>query len=72
MIGSIQMEKPKQDSPDYYLSFYNMYNLLQINDAIIFGVFDEAVERNQMTTEELLRAYPQIASDGQEGSFSKQ
>lgn len=54
MIGSIQMEKPKQDSPDYYLSFYNMYNLLQINDAIIFGVFDEAVERNQMTTEELL------------------
>ena len=54
MIGSIQMEKPKQDSPDYYLSFYNMYNLLQINDAIIFCVFDEAVERNQMTTEELL------------------
>lgn len=54
MIGSIQMEKPKQDSPDYYLSFYNMYNLLQINDAIIFGVFDEAVEMNQISTEELL------------------
>lgn len=54
MIGSIQMEKPKQDSPDYYLSFYNMYNLLQINDAIIFGVFDETVEREQITTEELL------------------
>lgn len=54
MIGSIQMEKPKQDSPDYYLSFYNMYNLLQINDAIIFGVFDEAVEMNQISTEKLL------------------
>lgn len=54
MIGSIQMEKPRQDSPDYYLSFYNMYNLLQINDAIIFGVFDEAVEMNRITTEELL------------------
>ena len=59
MIGSIQMERPKQDSPDYYLSFYNMYNLLQINDAIIFGVFDEAVEMNRITTEELLsRANP--------------
>lgn len=54
MIGSIQMEKPKQDSPDYYRSFYNMYNLLQINDAIVFAVFDEAIEMQQLTTDDLL------------------
>lgn len=54
MIGSIQMEKPAENSRDYYLSFYNMYNLLQINDAIIFGVFNEAVKAHHLTTQDLL------------------
>jgi len=56
MIGVIQMKKPVAESPDYYLGFYNMYNLLQINDAIIYRVFEEAKENYQLTTSNLLES----------------
>jgi len=55
MTGTIQMLKPAPNSPEYYVSFYNMYNLLQINDATIFSVFEDVKEHFQLTNEDLLK-----------------
>ena len=54
MLGTIQMLKPAPDNPEYYVSFYNMYNLLQISDSIVFSVFEEAKNHFKLTNDFLL------------------
>jgi len=54
MTGTIQMIKPSENSPEYYISFYNMYNLLQINDTVVFNVFEEVTVKLQLTNEDFL------------------